>query len=187
VPIRLADDLAGADAATCEKARKHVSPVVPARRKDLAGSVLGIKRLKGVRLCFRLTVATVLCSCHHMARRTRCSDASYVYHVLNRAEGRARLLKKSADYAAFEQVLRQAGVRTRMRLWAYVMLPNHWHLVVWPEQDGALLWGCNRRCGPRADRESRTEIPNLTPFYGTSGATSGDRPAPPGGRSAGRP
>ena len=43
-----------------------------------------------------------------MARRTRCSDAGYVYHVLNRAVGRATLFAKSADYAAFEKVLRQA-------------------------------------------------------------------------------
>src|SRR5215831_2648062 len=73
-----------------------------------------------------------------MARRTRCSDAGYVYHVLNRAVGRAMLFAKSADYAAFEQVLRQAHQRSGMRLLAYAALPNHWHLVVWPAEDGAL-------------------------------------------------
>jgi putative transposase len=73
-----------------------------------------------------------------MARRTRCSDAGYVYHVLNRAVGRATLFDKPADYAAFEKVLRQAWERTSMRLVAYVALPNHWHLVVWPSRDGAL-------------------------------------------------
>jgi REP element-mobilizing transposase RayT len=73
-----------------------------------------------------------------MARRTRCSDAGYVYHVLNRAVGRATLFEKPADYAAFEKVLRQAWERTGMRLVAYVAMPNHWHLVVWPDRDGAL-------------------------------------------------
>ena len=73
-----------------------------------------------------------------MARRTRCADAGYVYHVLNRAVGRARIFDKSADYAAFEKVLRQAWERLDMRLLAYVILPNHWHLVVWPQHDGAL-------------------------------------------------
>jgi putative transposase len=43
-----------------------------------------------------------------MARRIRCSDAGYVYHVLNRAVGRATLFEKAADYAAFEKVLREA-------------------------------------------------------------------------------
>jgi putative transposase len=73
-----------------------------------------------------------------MARRMRCSDGGFVYHVLNRAVGRATIFAKSADYAAFEKVLRQAWERTQMRLLAYVLLPNHWHLVVWPRDDGQL-------------------------------------------------
>lgn len=73
-----------------------------------------------------------------MARRVRCSDAGYVYHVLNRAVGRATLFRKPADYAAFEKVLQEAWERESMRLLAYVIMPNHWHLVVWPQQDGAL-------------------------------------------------
>ena len=51
-----------------------------------------------------------------MARRTRCSDAGYVYHVLNRVVGRATLFRKAADYAAFEKILRQAWERLGMRL-----------------------------------------------------------------------
>src|SRR5438270_9359718 len=73
-----------------------------------------------------------------MARQSRCSDAGYVYHVLNRAVGRATIFDKSADYAAFEKVLRQAWEHTGMRLLAYTLLPNHWHLIVWPEHDGDL-------------------------------------------------
>ena len=73
-----------------------------------------------------------------MARRTRCSDAGYVYHVLNRAVGRAPLFRKPADYAAFEKILGEAWDRLAMRLLGYVIMPNHWHLVVWPEQDGTL-------------------------------------------------
>ncbi len=73
-----------------------------------------------------------------MARRLRCADAGYVYHVLNRAVGRGTLFHKPADYAAFEKVLRQAWERHAMRLLAYVLMPNHWHLVVWPDRDGAL-------------------------------------------------
>src|SRR5437868_14609623 len=73
-----------------------------------------------------------------MPRRLRCADGGYVYHVLNRAVGRATLFHKPADYAAFEKVLRQAWERSAMRVLAYVILPNHWHLVVWPERDGEL-------------------------------------------------
>ena len=56
-------------------------------------------------------------------RRLRCSDGGYVYHVLNRAVGRAQIFDKSADYAAFEKVLRQARERTGMRLLACIFLP----------------------------------------------------------------
>jgi putative transposase len=73
-----------------------------------------------------------------MARRTRSSDAGYVYHVLNRAVGRARLFRKPADYAAFETIVRQAWERSAMRLVSYAVMPNHWHLVVWPRNDGEL-------------------------------------------------
>ena len=73
-----------------------------------------------------------------MARRMRCSDAGYVYHVLNRAVGRSTLFDKPPDYAAFEKVLRQAWERTGMQLVSYLVMPNHWHLVVWPDRNGQL-------------------------------------------------
>jgi putative transposase len=61
-----------------------------------------------------------------------------VYHVLNRAVGRSRLFRKEGDYKAFEKVLREAHDRTEMRLLAYCVMPNHWHLVLWPREDGEL-------------------------------------------------
>ena len=77
-----------------------------------------------------------------MARRARCSDAGYVYHVLNRAVGRATIFDKSADYTAFEKVLHQAHERLGTRLLAYVLMRNHWHLVLWPAKDGELSAYC---------------------------------------------
>ena len=92
---------------------------------------------EGIRLGF-VDQSLPRCSFGGMARRTRCSDAGYAYHVLNRAEGRATLFRKPADYAAFENILRQAWERLGMRLLSYLVMPNHWYLVVWPLQDGAL-------------------------------------------------
>jgi putative transposase len=62
----------------------------------------------------------------------------YVYHVLNRAVGRATIFDKSGDYAAFEKVLREAQDWLPMRVLAYCLLPNHWHMVVWPKGDDDL-------------------------------------------------
>ena len=51
---------------------------------------------------------------------------------------RMRIFDDSADYADFETVLAEAVKRTKTRLLAYCLMPNHWHLVVWPRKDGEL-------------------------------------------------
>jgi putative transposase len=91
-----------------------------------------------VRLVFHLTSGCAMGALDRMARRLRWSDGGYVYHVLNRAVGRAALFDKSADYAAFEKILRESWERFEMRLLSFLIMPNHWHLVIWPRQDGAL-------------------------------------------------
>jgi len=61
-----------------------------------------------------------------------------VFHVLNRGVGRRLLLTKDEDFLAFERVVEETLRTRRMRLWAYCLMPNHWHFVVWPERDGDL-------------------------------------------------
>jgi putative transposase len=61
-----------------------------------------------------------------------------VYHVINRGNGRTRLFAKQADYLAFEKVLTEALARTPTRLLGWCLMPNHWHLVIWPKEDGEL-------------------------------------------------
>jgi len=73
-----------------------------------------------------------------MPRRLRFASGGFVYHVLNRAVGRAQIFKKAGDYAAFIKVLRQAKEWQAMRLLSFCLMPNHWHLVVWPQEDGDL-------------------------------------------------
>jgi putative transposase len=59
--------------------------------------------------------------------------------MLNRANGRLAIFRKEGDYAAFEGILAQALEHVPgIRLLAYCLLPNHWHLVVWPRHDGEL-------------------------------------------------
>jgi putative transposase len=67
-----------------------------------------------------------------MPRRARSIVGGYAYHVLNRANGRLRLFRKEADFAAFEQVLVEALERVPLRILAYTVMGNHWHFVVWP-------------------------------------------------------
>jgi len=73
-----------------------------------------------------------------MPRRLRQATGGLVYHVLNRAVGRARLFRKAADYAAFEAVLEQAWWRLPTRMLCFCVMPNHFHLMLWPREDGEL-------------------------------------------------
>lgn len=52
--------------------------------------------------------------------------------------GRKRLFATDGDYAAFERILQQTLETRPMRIAAYCLMPNHWHLVLWPEHDGDL-------------------------------------------------
>jgi putative transposase len=73
-----------------------------------------------------------------MGRPHRAALGGYVYHVLNRANARLRIFEHDEDYEAFEKVLLQAVERSETRLLAYCVMPNHWHLLVWPRKDGEL-------------------------------------------------
>lgn len=73
-----------------------------------------------------------------MPRRLRHAAGGYVYHVLNRAVARATLFDKPGDYLAFAKVLRQVQDWLPVPLLTYCIMPNHWHLVFWPRQDGVL-------------------------------------------------
>lgn len=69
-----------------------------------------------------------------MPRPTRAVVAGMVYHVLNRANARMAIFHADADYQAFEQVLGEARQKVPVRLLAYCLMPNHWHLLLWPER-----------------------------------------------------
>ena len=61
-----------------------------------------------------------------------------MYHVLNRANGRNTIFQAPGDFAAFEGVLAEGLARMPMRLMAYCVMPNHWHLLLCPYRDGDL-------------------------------------------------
>jgi putative transposase len=71
-----------------------------------------------------------------MPRTARVAPGGEVYHVLNRAAGRFRMLKTRKDFLALEQIILQAQQRVPMRVLAYCLMGNHWHFVVWPGTDG---------------------------------------------------
>lgn len=73
-----------------------------------------------------------------MPRRPRLAAGDLAYHVLNRRVGRLPLFEQAPDYLAFEKILAEAHAKSRVRIAAYCLMPNHWHLLLWPRQDGEL-------------------------------------------------
>ena len=62
-----------------------------------------------------------------------------MYHVINRGNCRMRIFSKPADFSAFVRLLRQGCQRVPgMRVLAYCLMNNHWHLVLWPTRDDDL-------------------------------------------------
>ena len=73
-----------------------------------------------------------------MPRILRVDVGNLVYHVINRANGRIQIFHKDKDYLLFESVLAEAKELNGMRILAYCIMPNHWHLVLHPRKDGDL-------------------------------------------------
>ena len=73
-----------------------------------------------------------------MPRTARASAGGICYHVLNRGNARAKVFHKAHDYAAFVQLIADANERLPMRVLGYCLMPNHFHLVLWPRLDGDL-------------------------------------------------
>lgn len=60
------------------------------------------------------------------------------YHVLNRGNARQAVFHKDQDYQAFTDLMGQACERVPMRVIGYCIMPTHFHLVLWPHEDGEL-------------------------------------------------
>ena len=74
-----------------------------------------------------------------MARTKRQSPGGYAYHVMNRCVSGLELFEDGEDYDAFERVLAQARLgHPAMRVCSYCLMPNHFHLVLWPSAAGVL-------------------------------------------------
>ncbi len=73
-----------------------------------------------------------------MPRTPRADVAGEIYHALNRGNGRMTIIRKDADYEAFERVLNEGLEKYPVSLFAYQWTPNHWHMVLSPREVGAL-------------------------------------------------
>ena len=73
-----------------------------------------------------------------MPHVARVSVGGMVYHVINRSNGRVQIFDSDAEYRHFETLLQEGVDLIGMRILAYCIMPNHWHLVLHPKNDGDL-------------------------------------------------
>ena len=71
-----------------------------------------------------------------MGRAKRIDLGDYVYHIINRANARMPIFFEEKDYLLFEDILREGVKKYDMRLLAYHLMPNHFHLVLYPKIEG---------------------------------------------------
>jgi len=71
-----------------------------------------------------------------MPRAKRICPPNVVFHIINRANDRRRLFSQPNDYNEFLWLLKMASERVPVRICAFCLMPNHWHLVLWSTTEG---------------------------------------------------
>ena len=65
-----------------------------------------------------------------MARKPRLEYAGAIYHVMNRGNRRQAVFKTEGDRRLFLSTLGEVCERTGWNIHAYVLMGNHYHLLV---------------------------------------------------------
>ena len=73
-----------------------------------------------------------------MARKNRFAHPDVAYHVVNRGNDRQTIFRERFDFMAFMELLEGATRRVAVRIYAYVLMSNHFHLLLKPDNDTAL-------------------------------------------------
>jgi putative transposase len=68
-----------------------------------------------------------------MPRTKRPVEGGMIYHVLNRGNDRKQIFYKPSDYLAFILLLVEGLKHAEVEVFAFCLMPNHWHLVLRPK------------------------------------------------------
>lgn len=73
-----------------------------------------------------------------MARLARAVFPGIPHHVTQRGNGRAQTFFSDADYALYRDLLAEHCAAAGVEVWAWVLMPNHVHLVLVPPDADAI-------------------------------------------------
>jgi len=77
-----------------------------------------------------------------MARLACAVFSGYPHHVTQRGNGRAQTFFEDADYAAYRDLLAAHCAAAGVSVWAWVLMPNHVHLLLEPSDPDGLPRAC---------------------------------------------
>lgn len=58
----------------------------------------------------------------------------FVYHVINRGNGKSDVFLKQMDFEAFIEIIAEAKTQYDVKLFSYCLMPNHFHFLVAPRK-----------------------------------------------------
>ena len=90
-----------------------------------------------------------------MPRSRRYSPPNCVQHLINRGNDRQCLFDCREEFEEFLDLMRWAKRQCPIRIVAYVLMANHWHFVVWPEEKDSVARFVHRLCTTHAIRRRR--------------------------------
>jgi len=74
-----------------------------------------------------------------MPRTARIAPRGYVYHILTRGNNQQDVFKHEIDYKKYAEILQRYKERYKFRVYHYVLMRNHIHLVIEPTEKGGTL------------------------------------------------
>jgi putative transposase len=73
-----------------------------------------------------------------MSRMARVVFPGVPHHITQRGNGRARTFFSDADYALYRDLLAEHSAKANVEVWAWVLMPNHVHLILTPSDEDGL-------------------------------------------------
>ncbi len=64
--------------------------------------------------------------------------SGHTYHVINRAVMRLQIFNSNEDYLQLEKIIEATQKEIDMHIFAYIIMPNHWHFLLSSQKDGDL-------------------------------------------------
>jgi putative transposase len=73
-----------------------------------------------------------------MARLARVVVPGLPHHVTQRGNGRAQTFFGDDDYRLYRSLLAEACAQAAVEVWAWILMPNHVHLILTPSDPDGL-------------------------------------------------